>query len=209
MNAQRWIAMAILAVLVAILATNSLWLPLIKRSKKPSPTPPPQSTSEVATDEPTATFAPVLRGTQTVVPTIDPITLGLMAETGLKTLAVGQNPVIVLGGEFTVVDDLHRATGTASIYKLGDKRRALRLDPFEVTNGPDLQVILSQNSQPRTSSDALLPTYVDLGDLKLPQGAQNYDIPDSVNIDLYKSVVIYSTSLNLVFSSAPLEQVRG
>jgi hypothetical protein len=209
MNAQRWIAMAMLAMLVVILATNSLWLPLLKRSKKSTPTPPPKSTSEVATEEGTATFAPSLRGTQTIVPTIDPITLGLMAETGLKTLGVGENPVVVLAGEFTVVDDLHRANGTASIYKLGDKKRALRLDPFEVTNGSDLHVILSQKAQPRTSSDALLPTYVDLGNLKLPQGAQNYDIPDAVNLDLYKSVVIYSTSLNLVFSSAPLEQVRG
>jgi hypothetical protein len=209
MNAQRWIAMAMLAVLVVIVATSSLWLPLIKNRKSSHPTPTPEATAATATPEPTQGFVPILRGTQTVVPTLDPVVIALMQEAGLKALGVGQNPVIVLGGEFTVVDDLHRASGTASVYKLGDKNRVLRLDPFEVTNGPDLWVFLSQTVEPRTSADALLPTYVNLGNLKLAEGAQNYDIPIGVNLDLYKSVVIYSTSLNLVFSSAPLEQVRG
>ena len=210
MNAQRWIAFAMMLVIVAVIATSGIWLPIIKnrKSSHPTPTPPPAGTA-VDTATPTQGFVPMLVGTQTVVPTIDPVVIALMQETGLKALGVGQNPVIVLGGEFTVVDDLHRATGTASIYKLGDKNRVLRLDPFEVTNGPDLRVFLSQNEQPRTSADALLPTYVSLGSLKGPSGAQNYDIPVSVNLDLYKSVVIYSTSLDLVFSSAPLQQVRG
>jgi hypothetical protein len=127
----------------------------------------------------------------------------------LKTLGVGDQPVIILGGEFTVIDELHRASGTASIYKLGGTKRALRLDPFEVTNGSDLRVILSQAAQPRTSADALLPEHLDLGPLKAPSGAQNYDIPAIANLDQYKSVVIYSLSLNLVYTSAPLRQVRG
>lgn len=201
--------MAMLAILVVIIATSGVWLPLIKNRKSSHPTPTPQATVPTATPEPTQGFMPIVRGTQTVMPTLDPMVIGLMQETGLKALGVGQNPVIILGGEFTVVDDLHRASGTASVYKLGDKNRVLRLDPFEVTNGPDLRVFLSQSAEPRTSADALLPTYISLGNLKNAAGAQNYDIPIGVNLDLYKSVVIYSKSLNLVFSSAPLEQVRG
>jgi len=210
MNPQRWIAFAMMLVVVAIIATSGIWLPIIKnrKSSHPTPTPPPAGTpTETAT--PTQGFQPILVVSQTIVPTIDPVVIALMQETGLKTLAVGQNPVIILGGEFTVVDDLHHATGTASVYKLGDKNRVLRLDPFEVTNGPDLRVFLSQTEQPRTSADALLPTYVSLGSLKSTSGAQNYDIPIAINLDLYKSVVIYSASLDLVFSSAPLQQVRG
>jgi hypothetical protein len=208
-NAQRWIALAGLLAVAAVVATSNLWLPLLKRDKKTSALPTEQPTEAIATAESSATVAPRLRGTPLAAPTIDPVVAALMAETGLQTLAVGDDPVIVLAGEFTIVDELHRASGTASIYRLGDKKRALRLEPFEVTNGPDLHVILSESPEPRTSADALLPTYVNLGDLKLSEGAQNYDIPDSVNLDLFKSVVIYSTSLNLVFSSAPLKQVRG
>lgn len=132
-----------------------------------------------------------------------------MAESGLKTLAVGDAPVIILGGEFTTIDELHSARGTASIYRLGDTKRVLRLDPFEVTRGPDLHVLLSQSAQPRTSADALLPAFVDLGLLKSFSGAQNYDISEGTPLNRYLSVVVYSMSLSLVYSSAPLLQVRG
>jgi Electron transfer DM13 len=209
MNAQRWIALAIAVVIVSITATNGLWGPLLERSKPAAATATPRPAQQAAEVASSPTITSGLRQTQVLEPTLDPITAGLMAETGLKTLAVGDNPVIILGGEFTIVDELHRATGTASIYKLGDKKRALRLDPFEGTNGPELHVILSQFSEPRTSADALLPIHFDLGVLKSPSGAQNYDVPDNVNLDDFKSVVIYSISLNLVFSSAPLKQVRG
>lgn len=209
MNAQRWIALSLLAVLVAIIATSGIWIPILKSRKSSHPTPTPQATVATNTPEPTKGFVLTVKGTETAIPTLDPVVVSLMQETGLKTLGVGQNPVIVFGGEFTVVDELHRATGTAAVYKLGDQNRVLRLDPFEVTNGPDLHVLLSENPEPRTSADALLPMYVNLGSLKLPKGAQNYDISLNISLDKYKSVVIYSTSLNLVFSSAPLEQVRG
>jgi hypothetical protein len=209
LNAQRWIAVAMLIVIVIIAGTSGIWLPFFEDRDSDDPTPTPEEAEVTATVEPTQGFSLVMRTTQTLVPTLDPVIISLMQETGLQALGVGQNPVIILGGEFTIVDDLHRATGTASVYRMGDNNRVLRLDPFEAINGPDLHVLLSQNVEPRTSADVLLPSYVDLGKLKAAEGAQNYDIPIAINLDLYKSVVIYSTSLSLVFSTAPLEQVRG
>jgi hypothetical protein len=145
----------------------------------------------------------------TAQPTIDPIVVELMAETGIGALGVGDEPFITMAGDFVTIDTLHRADGVASIYQIGDVKRALRLDPFSVVSGPDLHVLFSQHPSPRTSSETLLPEYVDLGQLKGVAGAQNYDIPDGVDLSKYKSVVIYSISLNLVFSTATLEQVRG
>ena len=209
MNAQRWIALALLSIVIIALGTNSLWLPLIKREKAAAPTAAPQFVAPAATPASTSTAAAVLRGTATIAPTTNPVIATLMAETGLKALGVGDKPAIILSGEFTTIDELHSAVGTASVWRLGASKRAVRLDPFTVTSGPDIHVILSQNEVPRTSSDALLPTHIDLGPLKTFDGPQNFDIPDSANLDQYHSVVVYSTSLSLVFSSAPLRQVRG
>jgi hypothetical protein len=78
-----------------------------------------------------------------------------------------------------------------------------------VTNGPDLRVLLSENPTPRTSSEALLPSYLDLGPLQSPSGAQNYPLPEKETADQYQSVVIYSMSLNLVYTTAQLTEVRG
>ncbi len=210
MNAQRWLAVASAVVLVVIVATTSLWLPLIQRKKDRS-TPTPNTNDFVLEPETPDAATPAIVATRAlgVRPTLDPVVAGLMAETGLKTLAVGDDPYIVMAGDFTLIDDLHRAEGTASIYKIGDKTYALRLDPFTVTPGPDLHVLLSLNAEPRTSADALLPSHMDLGPLKSASGPQNYDIPDQATMTRFKSVVIYSISLNLVYSTATLTQVRG
>ncbi|MBN1310418.1 MAG: DM13 domain-containing protein [Anaerolineae bacterium] len=208
MNSQRWIAVGLLALLVLCLASSGVWLPFFGEDETPTPTPTPGEVVELESAE---TPTPTLRFelTATAQPTLDPVVVELMRETGLETLGVGDEPFIIMAGDFTVIDSMHRADGTASIYQIGDVKRALRLDPFTVTSGPDLHVILSQDSEPRTSAEALLPTHVDLGPLKGLSGAQNYDIPDDVNLKTFKSVVIYSKSLILVFSSATLEQVRG
>jgi len=209
MNAQRWLALGVVAALAGIIATSGLWLSAFKQdSKHPTATPNTDDFVALAVSEAAQPPAGASNGGQ-MIPTVDPLVADLMAETGIQTLAVGDDPYIIMAGDFTLIDDLHQARGTASIYKIGDKTHALRLDPFEVTPGPDLHVILSFTAEPRTSSDALLPSHIDLGLLKSVDGAQNYDIPDQINMARYKSVVIYSISLNLVFSTATLTQVRG
>ena len=208
MNAQRWIAVGMVALLVLCLASSGVWLPFFAEDVTPTPT---ATLFAVATTEREETPMPTLPFgvTITVQPTLDPVVVELMRETGLESLGVGDEPFITMAGDFTVIDPMHRAEGTASIYQIGDVKRALRLDPFTVANGPDLHVILSQHPEPRTSAETLLPSHVDLGPLKGITGAQNYDIPDGVSMSMHKSVVIYSLSLNLVFSTATLEQVRG
>jgi hypothetical protein len=181
---------------------------LLHKEDEATPTPEPTSDALAEADV-TETATPPYGLTQTVVPTLDPVVVELMRETGLEKLGVGDEPYVIMAGDFTVIDAMHRAVGTASIYQIGDVKRALRLDPFTVTSGPDLHVIMSQHSEPRTSAEALLPANIDLGPLKGITGAQNYDIPDGTSLQTYKSIVIYSMSLNLVFSTATLEQVRG
>lgn len=210
MNLQRWIALGMLALIAACIATSNVWLAYFQdEDEEGTPTPEGTITGEpgeavVSDAEGAATAEPEL----TATPTLNPIVVEMMEEAGEAGLAVSNEPVVVLAGDFTSIDAMHQGTGTASIYRVGDTRHILRLDPFTVTNGPDLHVLLSRHEAPRTSTDALVGS-VDLGALASPNAAQNFEIPAGTDLNQYKSVVIYSISFNIVYTTAKLEAVRG
>jgi hypothetical protein len=116
------------------------------------------------------------------------------------TAPVDVTPVV--SGQFRDADDLHRGSGSATIYELEDGSRVLRFENFDVTNGPDLHVYLvpAGNAGDEVSIDG----YVDLGELKGNIGDQNYEIPPEVDIPEFKSVVIWCEPFAVVFSVAPL-----
>ena len=108
-------------------------------------------------------------------------------------------PISVVSGEFEDYDDFHKGSGTATVYEFDDGSHVLRLENFEVTNGPDLHVLLvpSENPEDMTGS-------VDLGSLKGNIGDQNYEIPDGINPSEFGSVIIYCQPFHVVFSVATL-----
>lgn len=106
-------------------------------------------------------------------------------------------PTVLSTGEFAGADDFHQGSGTATIYTLEDGSNVLRLEDFEVTNGPDLHVMLA----PASGS---MDDYIDLGSLKGNLGDQNYEIPDEVDASSIATVIIYCQPFHVLFSSAPL-----
>jgi hypothetical protein len=111
-------------------------------------------------------------------------------------------PVALATGGFEGADEAHRGSGTATIYELEDGSRVLRLEDFEVTNGPDLHVYLVPDRSPAGGDD--VQGYVDLGSLKGNLGDQNYDIPDEVDPEGFGSVVVYCEPFHVIFSTATL-----
>ncbi len=109
--------------------------------------------------------------------------------------------VLVSEGQFRDADAAHRGSGRAAIFEQGEQR-VLRLEDFEVTNGPDLHVLLVANPNPTSSAD--MGDYIDLGSLKGNIGNQNYEIPSDVDLSLYQSVMIYCVPFHVVFSVATL-----
>lgn len=105
-------------------------------------------------------------------------------------------------GRFQDADESHRGSGTATIYQLEDGSRVLRFEDFEVTNGPDLRVLLASGSSPTSSEE--LGDYIELAGLKGNLGDQNYEIPPDVDLSLFSSVVIYCKPFHVVFSVASL-----
>ena len=115
-------------------------------------------------------------------------------------------PMKLRVGEFMDQDALHRGSGTATIYQTGDGSLLLRLENLDVTNGPDLRVLLATHPEPDRRNDLEERGYVHLGKLKGNKGSQNYPIEDAnVDPDTVGSVVIYCMPFHVVFSVATLE----
>jgi hypothetical protein len=121
----------------------------------------------------------------------------------VEAMPEGAGPVIVSAGEFAGADSFHQGSGSASIYALPDGSTVLRLQNFEVTNGPDLHVLLSSHPNPSSRAD-VMQSYIDLGKLKGNLGDQNYTLPAGTDVTLYQSVVIYCQPFHVLFASAPL-----
>lgn len=115
----------------------------------------------------------------------------------------GGAPIAVVRGSFGEVDRVHKGEGNATVYRIGD-RLVLRLDPFTVTNGPDLYVYLSGHAVPRSSEQLHQNGALELGRLKGNIGSQNYDLPADVNLSAFKSAVIYCRRFRVIFSTAEL-----
>jgi len=113
-------------------------------------------------------------------------------------------PQLILQGDFQDADSFHQGSGKALIYSLPDGALVLRLENFQVTNGPDLHVLLATGS-PHPADNEELGEYLDLGSLKGNIGNQNYDLPAGIDVNLYRSVVIYCKPFHVVFATAALE----
>lgn len=102
-------------------------------------------------------------------------------------------------------DIIHVGSGQALFYQLADGTRILRLQDFEVDNGPDLHVYLVPNDPVATSVGVDIPGAIDLGKLKGNIGDQNYEIPADLDLSQFKSVVIWCQPFRVPFIAAPLQ----
>jgi hypothetical protein len=105
-----------------------------------------------------------------------------------------------LSGFFRDEDQFHKGSGKATLYQLEDASHVLRLEDLNVTNGPDLHVLLMVDPE---GGDKSLG-YLDLGKLKGNIGNQNHPIPEDADASKYHAVMIYCQPFHVVFSTAPL-----
>ena len=115
-------------------------------------------------------------------------------------------PVTVASGTFQQINAVRWGQGTVNIYQDATNALTMRFDGFSMLNGPDLHVYLSAADAPKTSAD-MSANGVDQARCRRAEssyGSQNYPLTDVTDLTQYRSVVIYSPSLDLIYTYAPL-----
>ena len=113
------------------------------------------------------------------------------AESAVRPADVLVGPKVVAQGAF--ISHEHPTTGTVKLLRLADGSTVVRLENLSTSEGPKLQVVLS---------DALVVSgsagyhvfddgrYLDLGPLKANKGSANYPVPAGADITGLNSVSI-------------------
>ncbi len=118
------------------------------------------------------------------------------------TASTAPGQVTLLQGNFH--DGAHKSSGTATIYRLSDGKRILRLTDFETSNGPDVRIYLVAADDAKDSETVKRAGFVELGALKGNIGDQNYDIPADTDLEKYRAVTIWCKRFAVNFGTAPL-----
>ena len=114
-------------------------------------------------------------------------------------------PVRVVRSQFQRLDPIRWAQGELSVYQQADDSLLARFENFSTSNAPDLRVLMAASAAPATLELlGPLDATIDLGQLLGTVGNQNYEIPADVDLADFNSLVLYSPSLNLIMSYAPL-----
>ncbi|HEX9664431.1 MAG TPA: DM13 domain-containing protein [Patescibacteria group bacterium] len=112
-----------------------------------------------------------------------------------------ENSALLRRGSFNEIDLIHKGGGQASVYQTGSGSILKLEDNFQVTNGPDLFVYLSDQANIGPDKKDI-GRFISLGRLQKPAGEQNYILPD--NWSDYQSVVIWCRAFGVLFSAADL-----
>jgi hypothetical protein len=117
-----------------------------------------------------------------------------------EAMPAGQGEVLVSGSFYSI---LHPTKGTATIYRLGDGTRILRLTSFSTSNGPDVHVYMVAADDAKDVATVQQAGFIDLGVLKGNIGDQNYTLTD-VDLAKYRAVSIWCKRFSVNFGAAAL-----
>jgi hypothetical protein len=124
------------------------------------------------------------------------------AQPGSPAIARGTASMVLGKGDFRRL--AHETQGVATVHRLGDGKRILRLTNFETSNGPDVHVYLVAAEVAKDNATVKQAGFIDLGPLKGNKGDQNYEVPAGADLNKYKSVSIWCARFGVNFGAATL-----
>ena len=116
---------------------------------------------------------------------------GILTSTKSQSGVISSTATITSVGTFNPTSGI-AVTGNAKVF-LDSGVSKLQLENFSISSGPDLKVYLSTTNSPTT--------FVNLGNLN---PSTIYTIPASVNLNVYKYVLIHCQQYNHLFAIAQL-----
>jgi hypothetical protein len=104
---------------------------------------------------------------------------------------------------------LHPTEGSATIYRLGDGSRVLRLTRFSTSNGPDVHVYMVAADDAKDVATVKQAGFIDLGVLKGNIGDQNYTLGGDLDLGKYRAVSIWCKRFSVNFGAAALRPMES
>lgn len=124
---------------------------------------------------------------------------------GTDSASTPAGPATLLQGSF--ISHEHGTSGRATVLRLEDGSRVLRIEGLDTSNGPDLRVWLADAPVREGRAGWFVfddGTYVDLGALKGNLGDQNYPLPADADLETLRSVSIWCARFRVSFGAAAL-----
>jgi hypothetical protein len=125
----------------------------------------------------------------------------------MPTVQAGSSPQPLVSGQFYSI--LHPTTGTATIYRMGDGTRVLRLTNFTTSNGPDVHVYMVASDDAKDAATVEQAGFIDLGAMKGNIGDQNYALAGDLDLAKYRAVSIWCKRFSVNFGAAALRPARA
>ncbi|MEW6129615.1 MAG: DM13 domain-containing protein [Acidobacteriota bacterium] len=137
------------------------------------------------------------------ITTVFVITLGLVFFATFKfVMQQGIKKQIIASGKFHQV--AHQGEGNVMIYRLLTGERVLELSEFSTGEGENLEVLLIGARDALENETVESAETFSLGRLKSVTGHQSFAIPDSLDLNKFGAVTIWSKKYKVNFTTAPL-----
>jgi len=105
--------------------------------------------------------------------------------------------VVLARGELGFVDSLHNGKGPVQVVQTG-AQRFVRFESVAITNAPDIHIYLSKD----TGGKYVEANTVYLGPLRATNGSFNYEVPASLDLSSYKSVIVWCRAFSTLITWA-------
>jgi hypothetical protein len=125
----------------------------------------------------------------------------------MPAVQAGSSPQPLVSGQFYSI--LHPTTGTATIYRMGDGTRVLRLTNFTTSNGPDVHVYMVASDDAKDAATVEQAGFIDLGAMKGNIGDQNYALAGDLDLAKYRAVSIWCKRFSVNFGAAALRPAQA
>ena len=106
--------------------------------------------------------------------------------------------------KFVAVGSDIQTQGTFKVVEEDGKQYIEFSDDFEVSEGPDLDVILHKD--PVVEASIAEEDYIVLAPIESLTGAQRYEVPEDVDLNDYASVAVWCKEFNVTFNYASYAQ---
>ena len=108
---------------------------------------------------------------------------------------------LIAMGDLEGSDSFHTASGQVFLVRSPEGDVVLRFQDFEVRNGPDLFIYLT----PDADGDVHVDGAINLSEIRATSGSVNYEVPADVDVESFRSAVVYCKAFSVIFATAQFE----